>query len=309
MKKVLCLVLVLIFALSCSVCSLAADNKYGDLNSDSKINSEDALVILRYSVGLVDFTAEQKKAADVSADSEINSLDALLVLEYSVGLIKSFPAEESVTPESMTVEQIVALYNSAANKTKAYKGTMNLDVTEGATSKITKTSFPNAAKNIANSMLPNDYPTKTVYTIENGTDKKTGESINTILPIIGSDKMSTLDAGGVASASCAEKDGKYEITIKLKPETVNSLSKKPAAHTSCMEILSISEEDLEPFTMQKCEIKYLGGTIKAVINSNDMLDSYDANNPIYVSGTVKWTAVKGTAEIDAKWQQTVLFTY
>ncbi len=59
----------------------------GDVNSDKKVNSSDALLVLQHSVQLITLTAEQVKIADMNSDSNINSLDALMILQKSVGII------------------------------------------------------------------------------------------------------------------------------------------------------------------------------------------------------------------------------
>lgn len=81
MKKLISLLLtvVLIF----SFATITSARLVGDVNSDSKANSADALEILRYSVGLNDEI--NKTYADVSGDGIINSADALLVLNIAVG--------------------------------------------------------------------------------------------------------------------------------------------------------------------------------------------------------------------------------
>lgn len=58
----------------------------GDVNGDGNVNSNDALMILKYSVGLEagDFLTNR---ADMNGDGQINSSDALTVLKTSVGLI------------------------------------------------------------------------------------------------------------------------------------------------------------------------------------------------------------------------------
>ncbi len=57
----------------------------GDINADGQINSYDALLVLKHSVGneSEDFVFEN---ADVNGDSQINSADALTILRVSVGL-------------------------------------------------------------------------------------------------------------------------------------------------------------------------------------------------------------------------------
>lgn len=59
---------------------------YGDLDSDSKVTSADALFVLRMSVGLEAETTDNKPLADVDSDGEVNSADALDILRFSVGL-------------------------------------------------------------------------------------------------------------------------------------------------------------------------------------------------------------------------------
>ncbi len=58
----------------------------GDVNSDSKINSSDALLVLQHSVESIKLTADQIARADMNSDSKINSHDALMILQKSVGL-------------------------------------------------------------------------------------------------------------------------------------------------------------------------------------------------------------------------------
>ena len=69
---------------SASAMALAADYM-GDVNDDGKVNSADALAILRYTVG-IDGTEINLKKADVNSDGSINSSDALKVLRMSVSL-------------------------------------------------------------------------------------------------------------------------------------------------------------------------------------------------------------------------------
>lgn len=57
----------------------------GDVNSDTKINSSDALFVLRCSVGQEKPDRIQAICGDVNADGAINSIDALIILQISVG--------------------------------------------------------------------------------------------------------------------------------------------------------------------------------------------------------------------------------
>lgn len=58
----------------------------GDVNSDTVIDSNDALKVLRASVGMDSLTPEESILADVSGDGTVTSDDSLLILRYSNGL-------------------------------------------------------------------------------------------------------------------------------------------------------------------------------------------------------------------------------
>ncbi|MBQ1388807.1 MAG: dockerin type I repeat-containing protein [Clostridia bacterium] len=58
----------------------------GDIDGDGAITANDALTILRSSVGMTDLTTEQIKLADIDGDEQITANDALAVLRYSVGI-------------------------------------------------------------------------------------------------------------------------------------------------------------------------------------------------------------------------------
>lgn len=65
----------------------------GDVNADSEVDSGDAILVLRYSVGLITLTDIEKWAGNVTSKTSndaIDSGDAIKILRYSVGLITSF---------------------------------------------------------------------------------------------------------------------------------------------------------------------------------------------------------------------------
>ena len=61
----------------------------GDVNGDGYIDSADAMLCLRYSVGLEELSEEQKKAADVNHDRFVDAGDAIKILRYDAKLIDS----------------------------------------------------------------------------------------------------------------------------------------------------------------------------------------------------------------------------
>ena len=65
----------------------AAALKGGDLDNNGVVDSNDALMTLRYSVGLITLTPEQLDAADTNKDGLIDASDALTVLQVSLGIV------------------------------------------------------------------------------------------------------------------------------------------------------------------------------------------------------------------------------
>ena len=61
-------------------------NLYGDVNGDLKINSSDALLILKHVVELTKLSGVALENADINGDKKINSGDALAVLRIAVGI-------------------------------------------------------------------------------------------------------------------------------------------------------------------------------------------------------------------------------
>ena len=66
----------------------SGDAKLGDVNGDGYVDSDDAALILKYDVGLIDGLDEA--LGDVNGDGYVDSDDAALILKYDVGLIEGF---------------------------------------------------------------------------------------------------------------------------------------------------------------------------------------------------------------------------
>lgn len=99
MKKILSLFLAVLIA--SSVIVFASASILGDVDGDAAVTSADARLVLRYSVGLEEFTAEQINFSDYDGDGEVSSADARLILRVSVGLdpFKEDPPEKPDEPE------------------------------------------------------------------------------------------------------------------------------------------------------------------------------------------------------------------
>lgn len=67
--------------------TVTAKAQLGDVNGDGYIDAGDAMLCMRYSVGLEELTDAQKAAADVNRDGFIDAGDAILILRYDAKLI------------------------------------------------------------------------------------------------------------------------------------------------------------------------------------------------------------------------------
>ena len=63
---------------------------YGDVNGDGRINTADAVIVLKSTVGMVQLDDEQKSAADVNRNGMVNTADATCILKYAAGIIAVF---------------------------------------------------------------------------------------------------------------------------------------------------------------------------------------------------------------------------
>ena len=65
-------------------------NLQGDADGNGEVNYMDALLVLRYSVGLEELSKATIELCDVDKTGDLSYMDALLILRYSVGLITEF---------------------------------------------------------------------------------------------------------------------------------------------------------------------------------------------------------------------------
>ena len=66
---------------------------FGDANRDGLVNSDDSVLILRYTVEIISRSDIDWEACDVNADGNVTANDSSMILRYLVGLLKEFPAK------------------------------------------------------------------------------------------------------------------------------------------------------------------------------------------------------------------------
>ncbi|MBQ4428328.1 MAG: choice-of-anchor J domain-containing protein [Clostridia bacterium] len=67
---------------------------WGDANGDGETTIEDALLIMRYLIGIDEIAEENLEWCDVNGDGSIDLTDALLIMRKVIGTIEAFPVEE-----------------------------------------------------------------------------------------------------------------------------------------------------------------------------------------------------------------------
>lgn len=120
MKKKRLLTAVMAFAIILQTAIFAQAASYkGDVDNDGAVNSTDALIVLKYAVGLTDSINAER--ADMDGDKAVNSTDALKILQTTVGMIElevipekepDPPAEPEKTPEEKYVESFTSRVNN-----------------------------------------------------------------------------------------------------------------------------------------------------------------------------------------------------
>ena len=63
---------------------------YGDVNGDGKINTADAVVILKFAAEMITLDDVKTLAGDTNHDGKVNTADAVLILKYAAGMISAF---------------------------------------------------------------------------------------------------------------------------------------------------------------------------------------------------------------------------
>ena len=225
MKRILSFLLVISFIFMLGVNTSAENNleyfnsissvRYiGDVDGDGKVNSFDALQILRYSVGSLGII--DKKVADLNSDGKINSADALLVLKIAVlGLEGDYwqddtEEDESKVPSSKA--EIINYFNTAINKVKTEPTAVVQQI--GVTNYLAgATTISSGIKSVYNMLGGDDWLDGMLRDNSQGAATYTGARIKSKFPVEGESYASKLTEADVASASCSEGNGVYTIKI------------------------------------------------------------------------------------------------
>ena len=201
-KRVMCALLVIGILLTSSMTAFAVTA--GDVNSDSKLNSTDALCILKHSVGATPSKFD-KSAADINADGKINSTDALVVLKITVGIGSG----------EMSKADVVKLYNDSI-KAPYTQNKCVMQSASGVDVTVNKLLMdgeenPELVEMFEN-ILERTEISEEKYTFYKGTTLR-GEKAEDIIP------LTEIELSKVQTATAAKYGDGYKLTIVFKPGT------------------------------------------------------------------------------------------
>ncbi len=79
--------------------------QYGDLNGDGRIDVQDAVAVMRHTLGMELLSETQIILADVNGDGAVNVQDVSLIMQKTLGFIDEFPVRSG--SGSHLVEKVI----------------------------------------------------------------------------------------------------------------------------------------------------------------------------------------------------------
>lgn len=288
-------------AIAASASAIAFATDYmGDVNDDGAVNSSDALLILRHSVGDDTATLNLKKA-DINADSVVNSSDALSVLRMSVGLdelieFKDEKKKDEKNPVDYDKAEAIAYYNAALKK--AYESE-NVTIAKKTNVTVTIDDLT-AFRDLANSLIK-EYavPTEATETFKSEPEKAEKFLVPT-----------ALEANGAKETKVEATDNGYKVTITLVDEKVDYKT-APKYNTQASLPLTGIEALAKQYkvTVKSSSLDYTGTVLTAEIDKEGNILSLNHTMPLQLSASAKYgiMTIKGSGS--GQYTLDATFTY
>ena len=305
MKRIIAILLALIMIFAFAACKGKDDNK--DTTADSTQGA--GADVQDTQAGGEDTTAAEAPSGDsTEAPSEGGSEAATQGQQGGSqgGQQGNKPAAEIKAPVNGSKAEIVAFFNKYASAMKSYTGKVSVKRVQGTTSKINSITGGSAIANIAERLLPNDYP-KTDNKTFNGGKASDGTTLASFLPAAKRASYK-VDPAGVKSASCVKQGSGWKVSITLVTESGEGLTYVPKYHGSCFDTLSLTKDSFGPFEPVSTKVNYQSGTFTFVLNANGTLASINVSEPANVICKLK-KGISIDADFTGTWQQQYTFAY
>lgn len=302
MKKIIALLLALAMIFAFAACKGKDDNK--DTTADSTQGA--GADVQDTQAGGEDTTAAEAPSGDsTEAPSEGGSEAA--TQGQQGGSQGGKPSPEGINaPVNGSKADIVAFFNKYATAMKQYKGKVTVKRVQGTTSKINSITGGSAIANIAQPLLPNDYPQTATQTF-NGGKAADGTTLASFLPA-SKRAAYNVNPAGVKSASCVKQGNGWKVSITLIVESGEGLTFVPTHHGSCFDTLSLTKDSFGPFEPVSTKVNYQSGTFTFVLNADGTLASINVIEPANVVCKLK-KGISIDADFTGTWKQDFTFTY
>lgn len=302
MKKIIALLLALAMIFAFAACKGKDDNKDSTADSTQGAGAD----VQDTQAGGEDTTAAEAPSGDsTEAPSEGGSEAA--TQGQQGGSQGGKPSAEGINaPVNGSKADIVAFFNKYATAMKQYKGKVTVKRVQGTTSKINSITGGSAIANIAQPLLPNDYPQTATQTF-NGGKASDGTTLASFLPA-SKRAAYNVNPAGVKSASCVKQGNGWKVSITLIVESGEGLTFVPTHHGSCFDTLSLTKDSFGPFEPVSTKVNYQSGTFTFVLNADGTLASINVTEPANVVCKLK-KGISIDADFTGTWKQDFTFTY
>ena len=299
MKKIIALLLALAMIFAFAACKGKDDNK--DTTADSTQGA--GADVQDTQAGGEDTTAAEAPSGDSTEAPSDGGSEA--ATQGQQGGDK--PSAEGINaPVNGSKADIVAFFNKYATAMKQYKGKVTVKRVQGTTSKINSITGGSAIANIAQPLLPNDYPQTATQTF-NGGKAADGTTLASFLPA-SKRAAYNVNPAGVKSASCVKQGNGWKVSITLIVESGEGLTFVPTHHGSCFDTLSLTKDSFGPFEPVSTKVNYQSGTFTFVLNADGTLASINVTEPANVVCKLK-KGISIDADFTGTWKQDFTFTY
>lgn len=303
MKKIIALLLALAMIFAFAACKSKDDNK--DTTADSTQGA--GADVQDTQAGGEDTTAAEAPSGDSTAAPSEGGSEAATQGQQGGSQGGNKPSPEGINaPVNGSKADIVAFFNKYATAMKQYKGKVTVKRVQGTTSKINSITGGSAIANIAQPLLPNDYPQTATQTF-NGGKAADGTTLASFLPA-SKRAAYNVNPAGVKSASCVKQGNGWKVSITLIVESGEGLTFVPTHHGSCFDTLSLTKDSFGPFEPVSTKVNYQSGTFTFVLNADGTLASINVTEPANVVCKLK-KGISIDADFTGTWKQDFTFTY
>lgn len=298
MKKIIALLLALAMIFAFAACKGKDDNK--DTTADSTQGA--GADVQDTQTGGEDTTAAEAPSGDSTEAPSVGGSEA--ATQGQQGGTQG--SADINAPVNGKKNDIVAFFNKYATAMKQYKGKVTVKRVQGTTSKINSITGGSAIANIAQPLLPNDYPQTATQTF-NGGKAADGTTLASFLPA-SKRAAYNVNPAGVKSASCVKQGNGWKVSITLIVESGEGLTFVPTHHGSCFDTLSLTKDSFGPFEPVSTKVNYQSGTFTFVLNADGTLASINVTEPANVVCKLK-KGISIDADFTGTWKQDFTFTY